>query len=238
MTESELESTCSQCLDDIRRAFDEVEKKGAADESIVIKHVSRLIAEADRIMREHTTKHDYVARSAALRQQLEHEVRKLAETGRADTARVMKRVHASTNTMGLVSQLRPELADVGVKHIVDRVVASQKRAEAAAATEDVNQLDLAFDNIDEFRRVRKVVLLYVDPQTGKIEHIPYSKSREKHRLQSIERHERKAVTEDQQAKREKEIEDLLSPLVKKYGDLSPAELWAKKLQDDKKRGRA
>ena len=251
MTESELETLVANFVEGFRRAFHDVGKKGAADQSTVIAYLSRGLIEGDKLKREYATKDVYESHTTALRQQLEGHIQKFAETGRPDQGKVMKKLHASHAAMGLVAQLKNELADIGLQQMTKREVereqkAERAEAEAAAKRAITGQRAFAFMNAPEFVPVRNVVIRYVNPDTGKLEEISYAAdSLAKHREYSIKQHERnarqhsdKAEDERVRAREEKAANELLSPLVKIYGDEPPMILWDKKLRDESKRPKA
>jgi hypothetical protein len=73
-----------------------------------------------------------------------------------------------------------------------------------------------------------------DGKPARIERVDYRLSNQEQRRSSLELHAESIKKNKVAYDHEYRVFKLLEPLVAKYGDLPPAELWAKKLRDDRR----
>ena len=163
------------------------------------------------------------------------------QKGSGDSSAIMASLDSSRNFQKSVLLAAPCLAQKAVKQSVSgklqRSVRTIKKAEESAHVESA-QLELEYENIEEFRGV-PISIRYVIPENGTkaahVSQVEYRYSNRDQRRSSLKLQEERNRKNEDAYQIEKTVNDLLEPLVDKYGDHPPAVLWNLKLQDDRKR---
>jgi hypothetical protein len=234
MNESDLELLVSQFLDGIRRAFRDVGRKGAAEYAIVMQQLNRAIFEADKIKREQLPSQEEIAESKGFDDRLQEHIEKTREkTGSLSKEQVLKQIHSSPVTMKLVAARNYALVERGLSAHVSNLI---ERAKRTPEPDDERQTYFDFHKISEFRSVPKK-LVFTDADTGKWRSVLFVEALAEDRKAYIAQCKKTIERQEEDRERVAAADELLQPLVKKYGDLPGPQLWARKLQDEKKDGR-
>ena len=230
MTEQQLELWFSGVIS-IREALQSTQSK--VEHDLHMQYIGRARFELDKIDREARTAEDEkISRqrlSAAITDTIRTEFR---DKGAADTRKVVKAIMQSPTMSRYVVDRQRELAERQLKTEVSSRFQSA-RITPAEIEKDVKyhaaQPELAFHDIEEFRGAPRILHVY-NPETRAMEERPYVRSRAADREYSLKRRAEKNAQRDREYQDEKKANEALEPLVKEFGDLPAAELWAMKMK--------
>ena len=227
MTLTELESWFLSVVS-IREAFRTVSSKD--DHAIHMSWLTKGRIELEKIEREERTVEETKAAKDQFNSALNDIIRDQLRTGRATAKAIVKRIVQSPTMSRLVMQQQEDLLERQLRSEVS-VRLSRTKITPHEVEKDMqyhaSQPELAFFNIEEFRGVPRT-LTYVDPETRQTMHIPYTRSLVAHREYSLAQHEARNMEARKRYQNERSAHLALQPLVKKYGDLPPWDLWQKK----------
>jgi hypothetical protein len=230
MKEADLQATNDGVFDTYTRAFKEVGRKEHANEETVKACLDDLIWKMTKMRRERTTPAEIKVAAMQLRSEVSDAARAQYKKGPADPDKVYSVVMQSESAKNAIFRQQDVLSDHSVKALVKGVV-KQGTVSPPAAVKAIEwhwrQPELGFHDIEQFRGV-PMKIEFINPETGRIENIPYVQSLDWHRKASIKLHLHRTKQREEKYSVELSADLVLEPLVKEFGDLPAAQLWAKK----------
>lgn len=245
MTITRFEELLDTALDALGQLFREVGRKGAPEHSEVLKSAQNGYYKYERIIREQTP--DQKRFTEAVHTTIADTISEQSK-GKKNADTVKQAVLSSLATSRAFQRARaiaaPFLAQAAIERDVNatlrRCRTTPAKAEAETKWSDKAPF-LDFPNIEEFKGLPKMIEFIV-PAQGKRkayrDQIDYRYSNAQQRESSLILRARARDENLDAYNVEFDANEKLKPLVAKYGDHPPPVLWAKKIQDEKKKPKA
>ena len=229
MKEADLQAANDSVHEAYKRAFAEADRRQHADEATIKTLLDDLLWRLTKLRRERTTPAEVKAAKVQLRSVFSDMAKSQFEkAGSTDPEKVHRAVLQSPKAAKAIFQARDMLLDRQSYEIVKTVV-KQGTMTPPAIEKTLKwhrtQPELGFHDIELFRGV-PMKIEFVNPETGRIENIPYVQSLDWHRKASLQLHLQRIKVRDEKYNMELKADLALEPYVKDIGDLPAAQLWA------------